>query len=49
MKTLAWRGDDAVDAEEEEGVEVVVDEEGGQDGDVEAEVAPIRWTVRRVA
>ena len=39
-------GDDAVDAEEEEVVEVVVDEEGGQDGDVEAEVVLLHHVAR---
>ena len=39
-------GDDAVDAEEEEVVKVVVDEQGGQDGDVEAEVVLLHHDAR---
>ena len=39
-------GDDAGDAEEEEAVEVVVDEQGGQDGHGEAEVVLLHYVAR---
>ena len=38
VRTSREGGDDAVEAKEQEVVEVEVDDEGGQDGDVEAEV-----------